>query len=401
MVPLARPVVLFVLQWSLRYVGGVNRVVTQLAQHMRDDGAYEPLVLMADWGAPTPVYEEIHGVCTVRWQLRAPPRGAAIKPRLAYALWERRFGRQFARFCEEQGIAAINVHYPGDLAFTFERLLQPLAARIPLLLSFHGSDALKLADLTASDKAAWRGLLERCNAVVVCSQAVGNRIEAALAAPIRHHVIYSGVDAGKFPARKAQAAPDRPVILCVGRFDYNKGQDILIDAFSRIAADCPEALLHLVGDRDSISNLDSLRAQVEHLDLGARIRFFVDIPFTDIPAYFARASIFVLASRQEAFGLVLLEAGSCALPVVASRVGGIPELIQDGVSGLLVAPEDAAALAQALRTLLADPAAAVQLGRRLAGRVGADFSWTQTRARYEELIQDTVAAACKPVPAAH
>jgi glycosyltransferase involved in cell wall biosynthesis len=400
MVPLKRPVVLFVLQWSLRYVGGVNRVVTQLAQHMRDDGAYEPLVLIADWDASAPVYEEIHGVRTVRWQLRAPPRGAGLKPRLAYALWERRFRKQFAAFCRKHGIQAINVHYPGDLAFTFERLLRPLAARIPLLLSFHGSDALKLADLMASDKAAWRGLLARCNAVVVCSQAVGNRIESALAGPIRHHVIYSGVDAGKFPAREPQAVPDRPVILCVGRFDHNKGQDILIDAFARIAADFPEAMLHLVGDCDSISNLDSLRAQVEHLNLGGRIRFFVDIPFTDIPAYFARAGIFVLASRQEAFGLVLLEAGSCALPVVASRVGGIPELIEDGVSGLLVAPEDAAALAQALRTLLADPVAAVQLGRRLAERVAADFSWTQTRACYEELIRDTVLVACKPPSAA-
>lgn len=393
MVSIQRPVVLFVLPWSLHYTGGVNQVVTHIAQHMRDAGAYEPLVLMADWSATEPVFETIHGIRTVRWQVRSHQSGMGIKGRLGYAFWERRFRRQFARFCREHDIRAVNLHYIGNMAFTFERVLQALPARIPLLLSFHGTDASKLAALDAVQKAAWRALLAGC-AVVTCSQELAQRIESALAAPVRHHVIYNGVAAESFACRAAPGSVDETVILHVGRFDHNKGQDVLVDAFARIAPAFPDTMLHLVGDVDDGGGyLDKLRAQVAGLQLAGRVRFFTDVPFVQVPAHYAAASVFAFPSRQEAFGLVLLEAGSCGLPVVASRVGGIPELIEDGVTGLLVEPEHAAALAQALTTLLRDPTSARGLGARLAVRVAADFSWTRTHLRYEELIRSASAQA--------
>jgi glycosyltransferase involved in cell wall biosynthesis len=394
MAPVTRPVVLFVLQWSLRYAGGVNHVVTQLAQQMRAGGAFEPLVLMADWDAPEPVYEEIHGVRTVRWQLRARHHGMGVKARLAYALWERRFRKQFARFCQLHDIRAVNLHYPGDAAFTFERVLKSLTPRIPLLLSFHGTDASNLATLGTAEQDAWRRVIEESDAVVTCSRELAQRLEAALATPVRHHVIYSGVDGARFARRAGPGAAGARVILHVGRFDRNKGQDILLAAFARIAAAFADVMLHLVGDNDgNASTLDSLRTQVADLGLEGRVRFFVGVPFADMPAHFSQATAFAFPSRQEAFGLVLLEAGACALPVVAARVGGIPELIEDGVTGLLVAPENAAALAQALAALLEDPARAQRLGERLAERVAAEFSWTATRVQYEELIRETGGAA--------
>ncbi|MFC5477625.1 glycosyltransferase family 4 protein [Massilia suwonensis] len=391
MAPVKRPVVLFVLPWSLRAIGGVNQVVTHLAQQMRDAGAFEPMVLMADWDAPQPVFEEIHGLRTVRWQVRSHQGDMGIKAGLVYALWERRFRKQFTRFCQEHDVRAVNLHYPGSMAFTFERVLKTLPARVPLLLSFHGTDATNLADLSAAKKEAWRHLLARSDAVVACSQELGKRIERALAVPVRHQVIYNGVDTGKFSDGVAVPQTKQRILLHVGKFDRNKGQDVLIDAFSRIAPAHPDLLLHLVGGDGA--QLASLRAQAAGLQLAERVRFFVDIPFTEIPAHFKAASVFAFPSRQEAFGLVLLEAGSCALPVVASRVGGIPELIQDGATGLLVEPDDAQALARALQTLLDDPALARGLGERLAARVAADFSWTSTRLRYEELIRDAGQAA--------
>ena len=389
MAAVKRPVVLFVLPWSLRFIGGVNQVVTNLAQQMRDAGRFEPLVLMADWDAAEPVFEEIHGLRTVRWQVRAQEPGMGIKARLAYLLWERRFRSQFARFCKEQGVQAVNIHYPGAMAWTFERVLQAAGAPIPLLLSFHGTDVGNLAALDTRCKDDWRQLLARSGAVVTCSQELGKRIEAALGTPVRYEVIYNGVDAGAFiktlaPESAPVPEPERGVILHVGKFDRNKGQDVLIDAFARIAGEFPETRLRLVGG--SGSELDALRTQAQRLGLDDRIAFFTDIPYTDMPSHFAAASTFAFPSRQEAFGLVLLEAGACKLPVVASRVGGIPELIHDRSTGLLVEPGDAAALAQALRTLLSDTALARALGLRLSQRVAADFSWANTRCRYEALI---------------
>lgn len=384
MAPVQRPVVLFVLPWSLRAIGGVNQVVTHLAQQMRDAGNYEPLVLMADWDAAEPVFEEIHGIRTVRWQVRPYERAMGIKGKLAYTLWERRFRKQFAQFCREHDVRAVNLHYPGGMAFTFERVLAAMASRAPLLLSFHGTDVANLASLDAGRKDDWRGLLARCGAVVTCSGELAQRIETALGAAVPHHVVYNGVDAGKFADTAPGKPADREVILHVGKFDRNKGQDVLIDAFGRIAGAFPNTVLRLVGGSGNF--LDTLKAQAEALDLAGRVEFFTDVPYPDMPSHFAQASVFAFPSRQEAFGLVLLEAGACRLPVVASRVGGIPELIQDGTTGLLVEPDDAAALAQALRRLLSEPAQARALGECLAERVGADFSWAVTRRRYEELI---------------
>ena len=399
MAPVKRPVVLFVLPWSLRYTGGVNQVVTHIAQQMRDGGAFEPLVLMADWSAAEPVFEVIHGVRTVRWQVRSHQEDMGIKARLAYAFWERRFKVKFARFCRAHDIRAVNLHYIGSMAFTFERVLRALPVHIPLLLSFHGSDAGKLATLGGARKAAWRGLLERCDAVVTCSRELAQRIEGALAMPLRHRLIYNGVDAGKFAPRAASKG-EGETILHVGRFDHNKGQDVLIDAFARIADAYPGAMLHLAGDADDGGgHLATLRAQVARLRLEQRVRFFVDVPFADIPDHYAAAGVFAFPSRQEAFGLVLLEAGACALPVVASRVGGIPELIEDGVTGLLVAPDDAVALAQALASLLSDPALARGLGGRLAERVAAGFSWNRTGLHYQALIEELIRAAGQPARA--
>lgn len=386
MAPVKRPVVLFVLQWSLHAIGGVNHVVTHLAQQMRDAGEYEPMVLMADWEATEPVFEEIHGLRTLRWQVRAWERNMGIKARLGYALWERRFRKQFADFCREHAICAVNLHYPGPAAFTFERLLKTAAPQARLLLSFHGSDVGNLAGLDTAQKEDWRGLMMRCAAVVTCSRELATRIETALGTAVPCQVVYNGVDAGRFAAALAEERPPgRQVILHVGLFERNKGQDVLIDAFARIANAFPDTVLHLVGG--SGSHLDSLRAQARQLDLLDRITFFTDVPYVDMPSHFAQASVFAFPSRQEAFGLVLLEAGACRLPVVASRVGGIPELIQDGATGLLVEPDDAAALAQALRTLLGEPALARALGERLSERVAADFSWAATRRRYEDLIR--------------
>jgi len=388
MVPVKRPVVLFVLPWSLRAIGGVNQVVTHLAQQMRDAGEYEPLVLMADWEAPEPVFEEIHGLRTVRWQVRPWQRAMGVKASLAYTLWEWRFRKQFARFCAEHDVRAVNIHYPGGMAFTFDRVLTAMGSRIPLLLSFHGTDATNLAALDGVQKDAWRQLLGRCNGVVTCSGELGQRIESALETKIRYQVVYNGVDAGTFAATAAPGrAPGQDVILHVGKFDHNKGQDVLIDAFARIAGAFPGTSLRLVGG--SGKHLETLRAQAAQLDLAERVQFFADVPYVDMPSHFAAASLFAFPSRQEAFGLVLLEAGACKLPVVASRVGGIPELIRDGETGLLVEPDDAAALAQALRTLLSEPLPARALGERLAERVAAEFSWTNTRRRYEELILES------------
>jgi glycosyltransferase involved in cell wall biosynthesis len=377
---------LFVLPWSLHAIGGVNQVVMHLAKQMQDAGKFTPFILVDDWDARKPVLEEVDGIRTVRWRLRAYRRGMPIKEKLAYFFWERQFRADFSRFCSVQSIKAVNVHYPGWTAFAIDRVLSSLTRKIPLLLSFHGTDVNELTDLSEEQKGEWRDLTGRAHATVACSNHLAQRLRHALGADLACQVIYNGVDAKKFvrpPVAPGHAG--KIIILHVGKFDANKGQHVLIEAFSRIASDFPSATLQLVGGRGE--HLNSLRRLAAEKGLAERIEFFVDIPPLEMFAYFCRAQVFALPSRQEGFPLVLLEAGASGLAVVASRVGGVPELI-DAETGILVEPDDPAALAETLLGLLHDPAAAQQLGDRLQRRVFENFSWTQVRQHYEALIDD-------------
>ena len=172
-------------------------------------------------------------------------------------------------------------------------------------------------------------------------------------------------------------------VFCAATFETKKGQDVLIAAFARVAADFPA--LHLVLAGRSDGTLPGLRAQTAREGLAGRVHFHADVPHARVGTLFARARLFCLPSRDEPFGIVLLEAGACRLPVVASRVGGVPEVITDGEHGLLVPPDDPAALAHALKTLLADPQMGGRLAAALHERVRTRFSWRRAVDEYLRL----------------
>lgn len=379
-----RPSYLFVLPWSLHHIGGVNQVVANLAQNMREKGTYEPLVLTSDWSAPDPIFEEVHGIRTVRWRVRPYRKGMGIKESLAFTLWETRFRSRFAQFCMEQDVKVINPHYPGDSAFTLDRVVRSNGGGLPIMLSFHGTDVSNLKNLSDQQKGEWRGLIRRTHRTIVCSKQLGQRLEDALGSDVPYQVLYNGVTAEKFVRQHDAALPADPdIILHVGKFDRNKGQDVLIEAFSLIAGKFPGASLHLVGS--SGESLNHLRDLAQERGVAHRMEFFVDISPEEMPAYYERASMFAFPSRQEGFPLVLLEAGAAGLPVVATRVGGIPELIDGETTGMLIEPNDPVGLADALCKFLSEPSFAQRLGTGLRQRVRASFSWEHAFQQYEAL----------------
>jgi glycosyltransferase involved in cell wall biosynthesis len=172
----------------------------------------------------------------------------------------------------------------------------------------------------------------------------------------------------------------------VGRLEPEKGQATLIDAWPLVLAAIPEARLLIVGEG---SCRDALEAQAEALDLlGDRVddeacvgtrhaRPNARVVFTgrreDVPAVTAALDVAVLPSYREAQGLVILEAMALSRPVVASNVGGIPEMITDGVTGLLVPPHDAPALAAAIVRLLRDHPLADMIARAAKDMVHERF----------------------------
>jgi len=187
------------------------------------------------------------------------------------------------------------------------------------------------------------------------------------AASIRR--VYYGVDAAALQPRRARATvraelglpPEAPVLVCVGRLAPQKDHPTL---FAALALLPPEVTLLVVGGDPFGAGEARLKAEAARLGLGERARF-LGIRH-DVPDLLAASDLFVLPSLWEGLGLVFLEAMAVELPVVASNVSAIPEVVQDGVSGWLVPPGDPAALARAIAAALADPAERARRGR--AGR---------------------------------
>ena len=343
------------------------------------------MVLIADWEATSPIFGEEEGIPTVRWRIRDYHGDMGIKERAAFFLWEWRFARQFQEFCRAHNVVAINQHYVGNAALALHRVRQRLDRHIPLILSFHGSDLTMLGKSSERDLAQWRRLLPDVDRIVVCSNDLQAKVVDLLGHGLKTQVIFNGLDAEQFLdfAQDAEPATER-TILNIGKFEKLKGQDVLIEAFAQIADEFSDVKLFLVGaDGNELPNLKALS---DSLGIGERVSFFPNTPHRQVAGFFRKASLFVLPSRQEAFGIVLLEAGAFKTPAIASNVGGIPEIIIDGETGLLVPPDDPDELARSMRTLLRSPGTATDLGERLQRRVVSDFTWTNAYEQYVAIV---------------
>jgi glycosyltransferase involved in cell wall biosynthesis len=197
-----------------------------------------------------------------------------------------------------------------------------------------------------------------------------------------------------------------PTIGMIARLAPQKGHTVLLEALPAVVARFPGLRVELVG-HEHLTSRAELEARAARLGLSERVHFagFRD----DLPALLARWDLLVLPSLWEGFGLVLLEAMAAGRPVVASRVGPIPEVVVHGETGLLVPPGQPAALAAALLELLEHPDLAARLGeagqRRAAERFGLDRMVAETEALYDELLGPIgsaigVGAVARPNPGA-
>jgi starch synthase len=240
-------------------------------------------------------------------------------------------------------------------------------------------------------------------AVIAVSDGMRGDILAAYpeVSPERVHVIRNGIDTEQYvPAWSAGGAgtgalgrlgidPALPSVVFVGRVTRQKGLPVLLRAARHL--DPAAQLVVCAGQADT----PELAAEVAELAAVLRATrpgvIWVEgmLPRADVVQVLSHATVFACPSLYEPLGIVNLEAMACGTAVVASRVGGIPEVVADGETGLLVPPGDPEALGLALNALAGDPALAAEMGRRGRERAVAEFSWAriaaQTAALYEEL----------------
>jgi glycosyltransferase involved in cell wall biosynthesis len=227
--------------------------------------------------------------------------------------------------------------------------------------------------IAESDGLVDRALCAAATAVIATSRAVARRFAWAEA---KVRVVPNGIDLKRFVPRPPSAAlrailgvpPSAPVVLSIGRHVPEKGYRHLVDA--ALPVERARAGVHwvLVGDGELRPELE---AQARRLGLAGAMHFagWRD----DVADVLALADVFVLPSESEGFGRVLVEAMAMARPVVATAVGGVPDIVLASQTGLLVPPADPAALAGAVQALLGDPARAARLGA--AGRARAESTF--------------------------
>jgi glycosyltransferase involved in cell wall biosynthesis len=181
-------------------------------------------------------------------------------------------------------------------------------------------------------------------------------------------------------------APSDVVFTCVGRFTEQKHQGLLLRAFAEAFGSTDGARLLFVGDGPDRQMIEAL---AKSLSVERRVSFLG--VRRDIPAILADTDVFVLASRWEGTPLSVMEAMVAGKAVLATRVGSVPEMLSDGVSGLLIPPENLAALRDALRRLFSDQGLRERLGARAMTEAKGAFSAEAMAHRYEELYAAVVA----------
>ena len=174
-----------------------------------------------------------------------------------------------------------------------------------------------------------------------------------------------------------------PTLLCLGRVVDDKGFDLAIRALAEIRRRVPAARLVVAGDGPART---ALAHEAATLGLADAVEFTGWVRPDEVPSLLNRATVVLVPSRwQEAFGLVALQAAQMARPVVATDVGGLPEVVLDGSTGLIVPPESPAAIAEAVSALLEDPARARALGLAARARAERTFGFASFVGAHERL----------------
>ncbi|HMN68503.1 MAG TPA: glycosyltransferase [Bdellovibrionales bacterium] len=264
----------------------------------------------------------------------------------------------------------IHVHYASGYGS-----LATLATNKPVVLSAWGSDIFDIPKRSLLYGYFVRKVLERASAVTAASEALGNACAAEIKKDKPIFVLPFGVDTELFSPDRAKSS-SKIRIGSIKSLEPVYGIDILVRAFAmvyeRAKKEPIELELILVGKGKQAPLIANM---VRELGIGSVTSFRGSLPHAQIPDVLGEMDIFVAPSRSESFGVALIEASATGIPVIGSRVGGIPEVVEDGVTGLLVRPDRTQELADTLWRLIKDQRLRVQLGQNGRDKVVREFSW--------------------------
>lgn len=325
-----------------------------------------------------PARFKVHVACFHRegsWLSRVEERAASITEFPIHGFARPATAGQlisFARWCRRERIAVVQT---CDLYANTFGLPGAALAGVPVRIG----SRRELNPDKSQGKIRLQKLAYRCATKVAAnSPAAAQMLVAEGVAPGSIAVIPNGLDHAAFAARKPRAQVRR--LITVANLRREKSHETLIAAAARLVREVPDLRLQFVGAGPRRAELEAL---VAARGLSAQIEFLGHRE--DVPALLAEADAYVLPSRSEAFPNGAIEAMAAGLPVVASAVGGLLDLIEDGRTGLLVPPADDEALAAAVRSLIHDPARAAAIGSAAREAVLDNYSFDRMVASFEHL----------------
>jgi glycogen synthase len=314
-------------------------------------------------------------------------------PVFAPALETLSIGLAMARDPVDAQVAHAHTWY-ADMAGVWIRTLH----RVPLIVTLHSMEPLRpwKADQLGSGYllSTWieKTAVETADRVIAVSAQMREDILRHFAVdPARVVVIHNGIDPDRFRRTERRDALERrgvrsPYVLFVGRITDQKGIFHLLEAARKLPPGVQVVLCASAPDTPEIEQ--RLRRTVaEHPNV---VWIGEMVPVDEVVQLYSHAAVFACPSVYEPFGLINLEAMACETPVVASAVGGILEVVEDGRTGLLVPPADPDALAAAIRRVLEDRGFARALGQAGRRRVEERFSWASVAARTERVYADAI-----------
>ena len=356
-----------------------------------------------------PRCDTFDGVEIVRFPLELPPDLTYGRVAQSQVSWLGKFARLavMAHYLEaqhrailtearEHGADVVHAHWAiptGPAAVMAARKLE-----LPSVITMHGGDVYVNPEQGYDFPTRWyvrpalRWTLRHAGALTAITEDCRQHALRAGAPPEHIRLVFNGTDLRRFSPEDNGNRGDlrfgpHMIFACRQLFP-RKGIRFLLEAGARLKPEFPDLKIVLAGDGFERPALAQL---AEELGIRDDVTFLGWVPNAELPPYYRAAAVSVIPSLEEGFGIPAAEAMGCEVAVVASDAGGLPEVVEHGVTGLVVPRGDSAALAQAIGSLLSDPQRRQRMGQAGRARALRLFDWDRTAEQFEELYRDVAA----------
>jgi len=362
-------------------VVGADQQAEQARTFCVIEAAKSPLRLIrAHWHVLRARPKAWTAMLALAWRTRPPGPKAA--------LWQMFYFLEagvLARHLNRRGVRHLHNHF-GDSSGTVTMLAAGLAG-IPYSITMHGPALFYAPHWWRLDEKIARAAFIACISHFCRSQAMYFSDRAHWD---RLKIVHCGVDPARYGTTPRPVESRGQRVIFVGRLDAVKGVPLLVDAMARLGDSHPDARLQLVGDGPHRA---ALERQVAEAGLSDRIEFLGYRPQDEVAALLETADLLVLPSFAEGVPVVLMEAMASRLPVIASRVAGVGELVEDGTSGFTIPPGDLDTLVERMGRLLSDPALCDRMGEAGRAKVVAEFDINAEAEWLGEIFEGAAAGA--------